>query len=1256
MNYAIELGHEVIAFTEHETVSNAIKIEEYYDKIKNENPNFKIIRGNEIYLCRNGLNNETYIRGEDKYYHFILLAKDAIGHKQIRELSTRAWGRSYMGGGLRRVPTYYKDLEEIIKINPGHIIASTACIGSYPAQFILNNLEDNIFTKEKELLEWFQYIESIFGKENFFLEMQPSENNEQIVVNKTYLDFAKKYGYNYIITCDEHYLKKEDADIHEAYLNSQDGDREVKSFYATTYLMSDQEIRSFFDSYFTGKDIEFAYKNILKIKDMCEDYTLKKPLKIPELEWKEPKVKRVDEVWFERIPMLKTFQESDYHGDKVLVRAIVSKILSDKRLQNQETYDALNSNLKSTWDSSVKNNAHWSAYFLNLQKNIDLIWEAGSLVGCGRGSGAGFLLLYILDIIQINPLWEKAPVQPWRFLNPDRVSVLDIDSDIEGSKRGKVLARLREYYGEDRVANVATFGTEGSKQAIATAIRGLGYDVDLSLYLSSLIPADRGKVRTLHQCYYGDEKNDFKPVYEFKKAMDDHEDIWKVAQKIEGLTCRLGEHAGGVIFVDEPFTESTALMRAPNGDIITQFDLHDDEKVSLIKIDLLSVEYLDKLHTCLDLLIEYNYIKPEPTLRETYEKYIGIYNLERDDPDMWNMVWNHKIQSLFQMEKQSGVQGIALTHPKSVEDLATLNSVIRLQAEEKGAEQPLNKYTRFKNNPNLWIKEMDKYGLTEHEKEVLKPIVGNSYGIAECQEKIMLLVQLPECGGYSLGWSDKLRKSVAKKDPAQYEALQKEFFENAKEKNLSMSLCLYVWNVLVSMSRGYSFCLSHTLSYSLAALQEMNLAFKYPIIFWDTACLITDSGGTETEEGDTKVTNYEKIATALGKMQQAGIKIVPPNINKSRYTFSPNVETNEIIFGLSGISFVGEDVIQDVIKNRPYSSVIDYYEKCHPKKQSIINLIKGGAFDELESNRNFALALYLWHTCDKKKRITLQNLNGLDTHNILPKEDEYKTPYNVYRFNKYLKSYCKTTGGFNLDNSAIDFLSFLEKEDKIDFTNNVPFIKENDWKKIYDSYMDTYRNWINNDKENILKQLNEAIFLEEWNKYAEGNLSHWEMESLCYYYHDHELKNLNTFRYGVIDFNSLPEQPIPVKSFKKGDHIIDMYNLVKIAGTCIAKNKDKATVTLLTTTGVVNVKLRKEQFAFYDKQISQINEKGEKKIIEKSWFTRGNMIMVQGIRRDNQFFAKKYASTPGHTIYKISKVNEETGTVELQYERAQNDD
>lgn len=221
------------------------------------------------------------------------------------------------------------------------------------------------------------------------------------------------------------------------------------------------------------------------------------------------------------------------------------------------------------------------------------------------------------------------------------------------------------------------------------------------------------------------------------------------------------EHAGGVIFVDEPFTNSTALMKVPNGDIVTQFDLHDCEAASLIKIDLLSVECLDNIHNCLDLLCEYNYIERKPTLKETYENTIGIYNLERKDKKMWEMVWNHKIESLFQMEQQSGIQGIALTKPESVDDLAVLNSVIRLMAQEKDAEQPLNKYARFKKNINLWYKEMTNYGLTKEEQKLLEPIVKQSYGICESQEKFMQLVQMPECGGYDLTWADKLRKSIA---------------------------------------------------------------------------------------------------------------------------------------------------------------------------------------------------------------------------------------------------------------------------------------------------------------------------------------------------------------------------------------------------------------------------------------------------------------------------------------------------------------
>ena len=809
-----------------------------------------------------------------------------------------------------------------------------------------------------------------------------------------------------------------------------------------------------------------------------------------------------------------------------------------------------------------------------------------------------------------------------------------------------MLEALREYYGRDKVANVVTFGTEGSRQSIATAIRGLNLDSDLAMYLSSLIPSDRGITRTLKQCYYGD--NDLNPIYEFKKAMDEYPEIWKIAQKIEGLVCRVGQHAGGVIFVDEPFTESTALMRVPNGDIVTQYDLIDDEECSLIKIDCLSVEYLDKLHTCLDLLIEYKYIEPEPTLRETYNKYLGIYNIERDDPKMWQMVWNHEIQSLFQMEKQSGIQGISLTHPKSVDDLAVLNSVIRLQAETKGAEPPLEKYTRFKKDISLWYQEMNNYGLTKEEQKLLETIVGSSYGIAESQEKIMTLVQLPECGGWDLTWADRLRKAVARKSPKQYNELEIEFFQKVDEKNLSKNLCKYVWKVLVAMSRGYSFNSAHTLAYSIAALQEMNLAYKYPIIFWDCACLITDSGGVEDEEKEQNSVNYEKIAVAIGKMKNAGIEIIPPDINKSKYTFTPDALNNRIIFGLVGISNVGEDLIQEIIRKRPYTSLEDFYEKTHFRKQANISLIKSGAFDQLEPNRKYALAWYIWKTCNKKTRITLQNMSMLSSFNLLPEDKE---KFAVYEFNRYLKSICKyTENNYKLDERAINYLSNKEQI-KIEMDNEGNFILNiKKWEKYYNSEMDFYRNWMKENKNSILQTLNDNIFLEDWNKYAKGNYSHWEMESLCFYYHKHELSNVNNFKYGLVDFTKLPEQPIPIKSFKKGEHIIEMYNLVKIAGTCIAKNKDKGIVTILTTTGVVNVRLRKEQFAFYDKQISEINSKGEKKILEKSWFSRGNLIIVQGIRRGNEFVAKKYKSTPGHTIYKINNINDD-GTLMLSFDR-----
>ena len=413
LNYAVELGHEVVAITDHESVMNAVKVEKAYKKIKEKNPDFKVIFGNEIYLCRNGLNSDNFVAGQDKYYHFILLAKDAIGHQQIREISTRAWMRSYMARGMRRVPTYYQDLVEIIHANPGHVIGATACLGGALGTQLLKYKE----TKSEELYgkiqQWCDQMEWIFGVDNFFLELQPSESHEQTYVNRMLIDLANNFHFRYIISTDSHYLKKEDATIHAAYLNAQDGDREVASFYATTYMMDTKELESHMD--LTPEELEEAYSNIRRIAAMCEDYSLQKPLKIPELKWKHF-AKDLDLSYLCKcIPMFNEFLQSPHRADQELVYAIIDGIYTHPDLQNQQAYDEINMNLEMTWISSNVNNARWSAYYLNLQKIIDTCWDAGSIVGPGRGSGVGFILLYVLGITQINPLRETTKCFAWRL-------------------------------------------------------------------------------------------------------------------------------------------------------------------------------------------------------------------------------------------------------------------------------------------------------------------------------------------------------------------------------------------------------------------------------------------------------------------------------------------------------------------------------------------------------------------------------------------------------------------------------------------------------------------------------------------------------------------------------------------------------------------------------------------------------------------------------------------------------------------------
>ena len=404
----------------------------------------------------------------------------------------------------------------------------------------------------------------------------------------------------------------------------------------------------------------------------------------------------------------------------------------------------------------------------------------------------------------------------------------------------------------------------------------------------------------------------------------------------------------------------------------------------------------------------------------------------------------------------------------------------------------------------------------------------------------------------------------------------------------------------------------------------------------------------------TTSTDYGKMAKAIGEIRDAGIKISLVDINKSNFSFSPDVENQQILFGFKGMLGIGDDFVTEIINNRPYISPRDFLNRVKPKKGAMIALIKGGAFDSM-IDRKLCMGWYLWETCDKKNNLNLQNMPTLIKYNLIPQNtEEEKIALRVYEFNRYLKAITKASGKilkdkYILDTRAIDFIQEIEQDSLIDDMT----INSKAWDKVYQKYMDIFRDWLKSNMKDILDKLNGIIFKEAWSKYAQGSISAWEMNILCFYYHEHELTNVDFKKYNIMDYTTLPKEPIVERTFYKGNHQINIYKLSLICGTCIAKNKTKSTITLLTPHGVVTVKFSKEHFTYYDRQLSEKLPDGKKKVVEKSWFSRGSMLIVQGIKRDDSFIPKKYANgSGGHRLYKITEVLPD-GELVLQTERYQ---
>lgn len=477
-----------------------------------------------------------------------------------------------------------------------------------------------------------------------------------------------------------------------------------------------------------------------------------------------------------------------------------------------------------------------------------------------------------------------------------------------------------------------------------------------------------------------------------------------------------------------------------------------------------------------------------------------------------------------------------------------------------------------------------------------------------------------------------------------------------------------------------SFSIIHALAYSFVGMQTLYLATHFNPVYWNTACLIVNSGALEDnseeevvsiyalekedmKEGTTfedlpdrsgKIkrtasTDYTKLAKAIGDIRKEGIKVSLVDINNSDFGFKPDAKNNQILFGMKGLLNVGDDVINEIIKNRPYESFDDFCARVPLNKQAMVSLIKSGAFEEF-GDRQKIMITYLWRTCDKKKNLTLSNLPMLLKNELVP--NEYSLEKRIFEFNRYLKSECKYNSiEYKIDDRGRDFLEEIEAGYLVD--GDLLNIKL--WDKAYKKYMDVLRDWLANNKQSLLEKVNELAFKEEWNKYAgDGNVSAWEMETMCFYYSEHELANVNFGKYGIADFFKLPEEPVVEKTFKRGDAQIPIFKLNKICGTCIAKDKIKSTVYLLTPEGVVPVKFRKEYFSIFDKRISGYGSDGKKHILETSWFERGKKILITGIRRGDTFIPKKYANTQTHQLLLIDKV-EKNGDIILRSERVLGD-
>ncbi|ERT57371.1 DNA polymerase III subunit alpha [Peptoniphilus sp. BV3C26] len=865
-----ELGMDSLALTDH---GNMFGIIQFYKECLKEN--VKPILGCEVYVAEKGLSDKTR---DNKRFHLILLAENDEGYANLMKIVSIGWVDGF----------YYKpriDYEVLKKYSKG-LIALSACLAGEVQRNILNrDFEGAIEAAEK--------YRDIFGEGNFFLELQNHGIKEQLEVNKYLLEIHKKTGIGLVATNDVHYLTKDDAEAHDVLLCIQIGktldDKDRMKFQTQEfYLKSPEEMEELFSSY------PGAIENTEKIAKRCN-------VNIEFHNYKLPKFTAPDGM-----------KNEDY-----------LKKLSIEGLK--ERYKEIDDKIQKRFEFEFNTilSMGYVDYFLIVRDFINYAKKNNIQVGPGRGSAAGSIISYALGIVDVDPL--KFNLLFERFLNPQRVSMPDIDIDFCYERREEVIEYVRQKYGQDHVSQIVTFGTMAARGAIRDVGRVMGISYSKVDYIAKQVPQQLNM--TLEKAL--EISSELRNLYEedqVKKLID-------TALKIEGLPRHTSTHAAGVVIADRPITDYVPLAR--NDDIIlTEFNMTELEELGLLKMDFLGLRTLTVIRDAVDMI------------EKNYGEKIDFKDHSYDDKNVLRLFEKANTLAVFQFESQGMRNFLKELKPDAFEDLVAANALFR--------PGPMSQIPKF-------IESKHDKSKINYIHPALEDILSSTYGCIVYQEQVMQIVQ--KIGGYSLGEADILRRAMSKKKMSVMEEERKNFIygkvdekgeillTGALRNGLDEKSANAIYDLMIDFA-NYAFNKSHSLAYSVVAYRTAYLKYYYPKEFM-------------AAQISSFMDRPKQIALYVEECKRLGIKVLSPHINKSFKKFT--VEKDSIRFGLSAVKNVGVNFIDAIVEARKsgeFISMTDFVRRVIKINSNAINkralesLIKSGAFDCFKGNRAQYMAVY----------------------------------------------------------------------------------------------------------------------------------------------------------------------------------------------------------------------------------------------------------------------------------------------------------